>query len=244
MHMMNMLSLPLRKGQKWDHGPNTWVKPRSFLKRQWDAWIGWLSQASGSHVTGAWSRGIATTLADEVTFYWASDGCKDDECTGLAAVGGFEHGRYWYYELTKQQQRLWHITLIESLGPVGNTLNLGPNIPTGVKIGVETDASAAMNVNAGGKSKSMAISQLMQLYVKTTEYIRLSPYMITSHLPGEMNDLADSISRAKWIKFFRQCEQLGLKPKRVQNSKQFLDIISELEKLTLQQQREELDGVD
>jgi hypothetical protein len=98
-----------------------------------------------------------------------------------------------------------------------------------VNIAVETDASAAMNINASGKSKSMAISQLVQLYVETAEYKRLAPAMVTSHLAGEMNEIADSISRAKWTKFHRQCEQLGIKPKKVHNSAEFLHILSMME---------------
>ena len=121
----------LIKGQEWDNGPNTWVKPQHFLVDQWKQWIAWLSQASGTHVANVWGRGSHLQATHEVTFHWVSDGCSFDAETQHAAVGGFEHGRWWFYELTPRQAQLFHITLVEALGTVGNTLNFGPGVPSG-----------------------------------------------------------------------------------------------------------------
>jgi hypothetical protein len=234
LRMMNMLSKPLRKGQEWDSGPNTWVKPHPFLLEQWEAWVSWLSKASGTHVANVWNRQFVMEPTHEITFHWVSDGCTHDDKTEHAAVGGFEHGRWWFYEFTHTQAQVFHITLIEAMGAVGNTLNFGPGVPEKVNIGVEVDATSAMKMNADGYTKSMALAKLHSLYVATNEYQRLKHCITTDHISGDGNDMADAISRKKWSQFHQMCEQLGVKPRQVALHPKFIEIIHQMETFLLQ----------
>jgi hypothetical protein len=227
--MMNMLSNPLRKGQEMDSGPNTWVRTQPFLMEQWHVWMSWLGQASGTHVSNVWKRDMPLCQVGEVTFHWVSDGCTRDEHTEHAAAGGFEHGRWWFYQFTENQAELFHITLIEALGTVGNTLNFGPAIPTNVNIGVEVDATSAMRIGGDGKTKSMALAKLHQLYVNTKEHKRLKDNITVDHIIGAANDMADAISRKRWAQFQQQCQQLGINPKQIELNPAFLQIVSQME---------------
>jgi hypothetical protein len=235
---MNGLSRPLQAGQEWDEGPNTWVRPRPPLTKRWQAWVQWLEKSAGAHVAGALGENVPTIPTGSTVFDWASDACDRDEHTSVSQVAGVEYGRYWVYAFTTKQQELFHITLKEALGPVGNTLTFGPQLPDDVNVSVsaEVDALATATLNSTDKSKSDALSELHRLHRETSIYKKLQQHMEVNHVYGEINDLADAASRGKWARFQRHCEQLGVEPKQLEPHPDFLRIVNQMEQFCKQLQ--------
>ena len=121
-----------------------------------------------------------------------------------------------------------HITALEAMGPVGCTIHFGPEQAEGTPILREADAVCAVTLTESGQSTKEAMLYIQEQHEKLPDYQRLRPTTSTDHLFGDINFMADLVSRNKLDEFYKACTQMGITPRRVPTKQTFIDIFDGL----------------
>jgi hypothetical protein len=225
---MNGTSAPLCKGAELDEGPNTWVAKRQLLWKRLQKWQHFLSKVNGRPVAAALVSEVPTLKGNVTPVYQTSDACTEDEDTRVEGIAGVEANRFWCYYMPEDLKGKLHITTLEAMGALGNTMHFGDGHLEGTAIFKEADAMSTVTLQRTERSKSEMLIMVQELHESLESFHKLKATTVPSHLFGEINYLSDLLSRGRMREFQTACEQMGLAPKRVPTKPQFEQFIRKL----------------
>jgi hypothetical protein len=228
LKLMNGTSAPLQGDGEITEGPNTWVRHRAGLWQQMQRWQQFMTTVNGRPVAAALSSEVPHIEGGMPVVYWSSDACTKDSDTLQEGVAGVDNGLFWQYLPPPHLSNVLHITSIEALGRVGNTMHFGPLYPTGTQVVSESDAAATVSMDTSEVSKSQSMIHIQQAHSELADYQRMRPTTITTHIHGVVNDFADWVSRNKMEQFYKACGQMGIKPRRIKTKPEFEDLYAQI----------------
>jgi hypothetical protein len=219
-------------------GPNTWVRERRQLWKKLHQWQSFLMQQNGRPVAAAIASKVPFLTGGAPTVFWTSDACTKDSCTAQEGIGGVDGSTYWQYLPPPELAGILHITSLEAMGRLGNTVHFGPNHPTGSRILCEADAISTVALAQNETSKAPDMVQIHDMHEALADYQRLKITTIERHIHGILNCLADWVSRDKIQLFERACKQMGITPRRVPTDPKFVQLFEQLVDQHLQRAHE------
>jgi hypothetical protein len=167
-----------------------------------------MCHANGRPVAAAIVSEAPTLRGEAAPIFWSSDACTEDPETGAEGLGGVCENWYWQYLLPDHLRGKFHITELEALASVGNTLHFGSKYTENTKVCKEADATSTVTLQLTGASKSERMVRIQQFHESLEDFHKLHTTSVPRHLFGEINFLADRVSRNKMQEFHTACEQM------------------------------------
>jgi hypothetical protein len=186
------------------------------------AWLTALDRAAGVYCDVVLALGdfadAPLTRSDPLAcsgsdFHLWSDAAK--EGTPTPGLGGYMHGRYWSYELSRAELTL-PIVVLEFVALVFNILIFAALAPVGRLI-AHSDSLGSVQVWNRFSARSLVLQTAHLAASKMPEIAALGARLCSiEHVFGSGNDGADCPSRALYRKLEQLCAQLGCTARRVE----------------------------
>jgi len=132
----------------------------------------------------------------------------------VGGLGGYAHGSYWHIPLDADDMALMHITAWEFVAIGINVIIFGPLFEGG-EVFLLADALASVQIISSNAAHAPTLQVLHSLFLSLPEYTNLQPHVITSHVYGRINILADAASRAQFHVVTSICSQMGILARRL-----------------------------
>ena len=213
-NVMHGLYRPHGPGGESSDGPTAVVRCDPLMTKQIQRWRLLLTQSAGVSVKMALARRDLET-PPSLWLAVCGDACHGDgDPTGL---GGYCHGRYWYFRVPEGDLPVVTIPVLEFLAACFNILAFWPLIrgfagagSTGIIL--RTDALTTAFTLPNETEKSDALIEAFQWLEQRPEFIGIRPHCSVMHIFGDCNAFSDAISRARWPAFHQLCAQVGVRP--------------------------------
>jgi len=126
-------------------------------------------------------------------YHLYSDAASETDSGGL---GGWVHGEWWHYPVSKDERNLLHITALEFMAVGVNIILYGGTL-AGHHVVICADALATVQVLGKGSARAPVMQAIYALITELPEFKALEPLLCSVHVFGEVNVMADAASRDK-----------------------------------------------
>ena len=135
--------------------------------------------------------------------------------------------------MTKEMTELLSIAPLEFLALLGSMFVFGSTLPTPTVDCKYTILMQSDSVTSTWKLQAQHGSSLVMIYIldqvmKCSEFNRLKRVMALGHVFGEGNPMADNLSRGDMTLFFRTCNLLRVKPRKLEVPSAFKHIVRQV----------------
>ena len=194
------------------HGPSTIVRPDLFMSAQIAKWLELLASRAGSFFTLALRRADLHT-SSRLTYFASSDAATDSSPPGM---GGYMHGYYWYLALLPEVIHWLHISVLEFMATGFSTIVYGAMLPPNARLNLGADASATATTFTRQTESSEMLMIAHNEFLETPDFDVVAARADLGHFRGDSNLASDAVSRANWDVFSTFCNDLRIRPQRVE----------------------------
>ena len=218
-HLAAIMWEPLRAGHEKDTGGATLVRATARRRKHWEVWSRRLMNAHGAPCTWSLREGERQILKTERAFVWFQDAAIKG--TDYPALGAYAHGLYWILPLTAEMRTLLSIAPLELLAILGSLYTFGNTLPAPTQEASFTVLMQSDSLTSTWKLHEKHGSSLIMIYIlekvmQCPNFNRLKKALMLGHAYGEGNPLADNLSRGDLSLFFKTCDILGVKPRKME----------------------------
>ena len=132
----------------------------------------------------------------------------------LGGLGGYAHGSFWHIPLPAGEVELMHITAWEFVAIGINVIIFGP-LFEGCEVYLLADALASVQIISSNAAHAPTLQILHDLLLSLPEFTRLKPNVLSNHVFGRINVLADAASRAQFQVVTSICSQMGIMSRHI-----------------------------
>ena len=204
--------------------PNRLITPTPSMVRKLKQWQALLSTSAGVAAIRMVSAQPISPSTLMLTMY--SDAMTETQSCGL---GGWFHGSYWSRTLF-HPYTLIPIAVLEFIAALTSIVTFAQLLPLPDSLShtlhIRVDALSSPYILTEDAASSPAMIALHEFILAHSVYLKISPILIVSHVPGVGNELADAASRSVFTKLTRLASHLKLSASHVDSHPVLDDLLA------------------
>lgn len=192
-------------------GPSALVQPDKIMQGQLHRWLRLVQHSGGVSFLAAVTK---TSLREShpTVFVASADAATDCEFPGL---GGFLHGKWWYFPVSAMARQHLHITVLELLATGFNAIVFAPILQRQRQVVLLSDALATPFTLTRQSARSPMLSFAHQQLLSNESFNAVAAVSKCGHLAGDSNVASDACSRWNMEVLSQVCAQWGISAERV-----------------------------
>ena len=197
----------------------------AWAQRRLDNWIDMLSATGGRTIFDVlrpeqeWLTAfVARERQMRLWLVVSTDAARSHDPRARKGLGFYCHGFYMHFPIIPFAMELLPIGILELLAIVFALLSLGPRLPKGAFIRLETDSISSAFTLTEETARTACGQLALQLLLANAIVNELLPHIFVQHIFGDANPFADCASRGKLVELRRRCVQVKVQPVSVSPS--------------------------